>query len=51
MNDVARTWENGPYEVVVEVKEIRGQYPIAERVEPSRKTEYTVVFEHGYHER
>ena len=51
VNGAARTRENGLYEVVVEAKEIPGQYPIAERVEPSRKTEYTVVFEHGYHER
>jgi len=49
-NDSARTRENGRYEVVVEAKEIPGQYPITGLVEPSRKTEYTVTFGHGYHE-
>jgi hypothetical protein len=50
VNDAARTRENGRYEVVVEAKEIPGQYPISGLVEPSRKTEYTVKFGHGYHE-
>jgi len=50
VNDTARTRENGSYEVVVEAKEVPGQYPIAGLVEPWRKTEYTVLFEHRYHE-
>ena len=50
VNDTARTRERGLYEVVVEAKEIPGQYPIAGLLEPSQKTEYTVTFEHGYHE-
>ena len=50
VNDAARTRGNGRYEVVVEAKEVPGQYPIARLVEPSRKTEYTVTFGHGYHE-
>jgi len=50
VNDAARTRKNGLYEVVVEAKEIPGQYPIAGLVEPARKTEYTVTFGHGYHE-
>ena len=50
VNDAARTREHGLYEVIVEAKEIPGQYPIAGLLEPSQRTEYTVTFEHGYHE-
>jgi hypothetical protein len=51
VNDMARTRQNGLYKVVVEAKEVPGQYPIAGLVEPARKTEYSVTFGHGYHER
>ena len=48
VNDTARTREEGRYEVVVEAKEVPGQYPISGLVEPSRETKYTVAFRHGY---
>jgi len=51
VNGAARTRVSGSYRVVVEAKEVPGQYPIAGLVEPARKTEYTVVFEHGYREK
>ena len=50
VNDTARTRENGRYEVVAEAKEVPGQYPVAESIEPARKTEYRVTFGHRYHE-
>jgi len=43
-----QTRENGVYEVIVQAKEVPAQYPLAEPVEPAKKTEYTVVFSYGY---
>jgi len=48
VSDDMRPRAIGLYEVIVEAKEVPGQYPTTEPVEPSKKTEYKVVFEYGY---